>query len=241
MEKRFTCLVIEIRSGQWSCRVCGADLQMATIGRRSKLLEAGMIDARPERLLDRCEEILGHPELRSLEEYAACDEEYFGEYEKDVKVLRENAAVYKRKLEQRLEEVVALKIPATVIHNDLYSDNVSRKSSSGKLTIYDWAGGCVGHPFMDDSFLWGSREAESAYLKEWEQYGSEDELRACFRSARRFSVLMELLLRLNITAGLEGASKREGLAKVADQVYSIAGDIKSVEEDVSGLEENCTT
>lgn len=97
-----------------------AELQMATIGRAAALLKAGIIDAWPERLLDRVDEILAHPELRILEQSQASGKEGFGKYGENVKVLREKATVFKRKLEQRLEPITALQIPTTVLHNDLF-------------------------------------------------------------------------------------------------------------------------
>ncbi len=129
-----------------------ASVQLRTIGKTDDLLEAGFVDGRPEALLDRFEELLNHPELGVLEDLCESrleDLPALGPISEYLGQLRTHAPHLKRKVKEISEDVMALNIPATVLHNDIGTNNVCREAETGKLKVIDWELAYIGHPFMD--------------------------------------------------------------------------------------------
>lgn len=94
------------------------------------------------------------------------------------------------------QEVIALKIPNTLVHGDLESGNVCPPQGNRTThVLIDWAESCISHPFFDESLQAGV----PAYLDHWlDLIQLEDEslndarkrLLTCYRRTKRLKPLM---------------------------------------------------
>lgn len=199
-----------------------AFVQQRTIGKTDDLLNAGFMDARLEVLSERFEDILNHSELFVLQEYAEHHTEHFEDsvdFLQALKRVRKYANEIKQDIEETVEKAMAFGIPATVVHNDLYSSNVCRNSETGNLAMIDWELGCISHPFMDQSIS-GSR-VKRIYFEKWQEYGTAKELEECSKNLRRHGYMIKFLTFLNIVSGMERHAKPTFVHLIVDGLISL--------------------
>jgi len=110
----------------------------------------------------------------------------------------------KKKIARNIEHVIAtLKsidaahIPDTIYNSDMALYNI--RFADGRFIFYDWSWGGVSHPFFNMARLLdaiNSRLPEDiseeaildAYLREWSDYGSHEELRRIFKAVHRLKI-----------------------------------------------------
>ena len=97
------------------------------------------------------------------------------------------------------EQLSAYNIPETIEHNDFHDNNILIQDDC--ITINDWGDACVSHPFFSLATALNSAkrnhniqitdsiylQAQNAYLENWLDYGTIDELRKAFLIAEKLS------------------------------------------------------
>ncbi len=137
-----------------------ARLQQRSADATARLLEAGAYDNRPERVVERIE---------ALTTWLPASVE---------RRLRARLPA----VEERLEELAASRLPATVDHGDLHDGNVFTRD--GVVRLLDWGDSAVAHPFF--SLTTAEPEEVSPYLDAWKGAAPREEL------AREAALVMEL-------------------------------------------------
>ncbi len=190
-------------------RVVKADLrhtlmlvQPSTIGKMEHLVATGFIDARPEALLGRFDEVMKHPELCMLEEFCQDHPEEYDGYEfllKRLALFRKHASELREEVKEASEK--AVKLPATVLHNDIGMRNTCRDTKTGKVKVIDWDLGCIGRLFMDRPCF------PSAICEYWKGNCTEAEIEDCCEQLRLSCATIDLLKVLNLRAEIENYQK----------------------------------
>lgn len=145
-----------------------ARMQLDSVSQVDELLTAGFPDRRLERLAEELNTLLHDP--------VALD----GLLPEEIKRLQ--------RLESRFEEMClqlsAYGVPQTLLHGDFHGGNLLIRD--GKLLIFDWTDGCIGHPFLDlitalDNRYPRFEEHEQtaireAYIAAWTEYETPERL-----------------------------------------------------------------
>ncbi|MEK7433482.1 MAG: hypothetical protein AABZ74_10145 [Cyanobacteriota bacterium] len=114
-----------------------------------------------------------------------------------------------KKIEDLISKLENYNIPQTIEHGDLHSYNISIKDKN--IIFYDWADCSISHPFISMRVFFHSifdqdgkiRDKSknfnnvqdsyellvSAYLSEWNEYGTKENLRIAFDLAKKISYI----------------------------------------------------
>ena len=97
------------------------------------------------------------------------------------------------KLKNACEKVDQLSLPLAPVHNDFFQSNLlSPRDGKEEYTFFDWAAGCITHPFFEVFLHVGMpKEDWEVYLQEWKAYASADKLRDCL-SWKEFYIALRL-------------------------------------------------
>ncbi|MGI8861994.1 MAG: phosphotransferase family protein [Gaiellaceae bacterium] len=111
-------------------------------------------------------------------------------------------------LESRCEELGEGPLSQTLVHGDLHPWNAMVDGDD--LRIFDWSDACVSHPLFDlPTFLQRADDLSArerlldAYLDEWSDIASRDELRAAYALALPLAHVHHAISYLRITDALE--------------------------------------
>jgi hypothetical protein len=163
-----------------------ARMQVEAAGQVGRLLDAGCLDRRLDRLAAQAQAWL--PAVETTAELPGIDPATWLSPEEEAGL---RAAV--PRLQARCAELAGYAVPPSIVHGDLHLSNVAR-GPKGYL-FFDWTDACVAHPFLDlatirrgTGFVDATDEAElrerlrRAYLPEW----------AAFEPPRRLAEAWEL-------------------------------------------------
>jgi Phosphotransferase enzyme family len=163
-----------------------ARMQVESAGQVGRLLDAGCLDRRLDRLAAQAQAWL--PAVEATAGLPGIDPDTWLSPEEEAGL---RAAV--PRLQARCAELAGYAVPPSIVHGDLHLSNVAR-GPTGYL-FFDWTGACVAHPFLDlatirrgTAFVDSTDEAElrerlrQAYLPEW----------AAFEPPRRLAEAWEL-------------------------------------------------
>jgi aminoglycoside phosphotransferase (APT) family kinase protein len=163
-----------------------ARMQVEAAGQVGRLLDAGCLDRRLDRLAAQAQAWL--PAVEATAELPGIDSATWLSPEEEAGL---RAAV--PRLQARCAELAGYAVPPSIVHGDLHLSNVAR-GPKGYL-FFDWTDACVAHPFLDlatirrgTGFVDATDEAElrerlrRAYLPEW----------AAFEPPRRLAEAWEL-------------------------------------------------
>jgi Phosphotransferase enzyme family len=154
-----------------------AELQIASIGKCSELLEGECRDLRLTRLSEWVD-----PFLARMEECMAAQEK-----PSPVPLVKSELASLQEGLAEGCELLHSFRFPDTLGHIDLNPGNILVSAES--CAFLDWAEGCVSHPFLTFEYLRQHMERSSlegpavgaritaAYLRPWQAFFSPEELR----------------------------------------------------------------
>ncbi|HSL28834.1 MAG TPA: phosphotransferase, partial [Anaerolineales bacterium] len=133
---------------------------------------------------------------------------------RDELVLRSLTAEEREKLKEctphlysLIEELLALPIPAAIIHGDLHTGNVVMRNAS--LLYFDWTDAAVSHPYFDMlQIYWEDDEAkkatlQEAYLAVWEEHYPKDRVRRAWDLAGTLYALYHAISYQYIAHGIE--------------------------------------
>jgi hypothetical protein len=111
------------------------------------------------------------------------------------------------RLEQICSDLAAVGIPESINHGDFHDGNVLVKD--GQITFFDWGDADVTHPFvslrtffvsieialeLDDYAFTPEMDALlNLYLKPWEKFASQDDLRAAYRLSKPVASVVKAL------------------------------------------------
>jgi len=148
-----------------------ARMQVKAAGQVGRLLDAGCLDRRLDRLAAQAQAWL--PAVEATADLPGIDPDTWLSPEEEAGL---RAAV--PRLRARCAELAGYAVPPSIVHGDLHLANVAR-GPEGYL-FFDWTGACVAHPFLDlatirrgTAFVDSTDEAElrkrlrRAYLPEW--------------------------------------------------------------------------
>lgn len=106
-----------------------------------------------------------------------------------------------RKVKKLLFMLAQCKVPDTLCHGDLRPGNI--RVVNGFSFLYDWGMGMYGHPFYDVVHLlhvirrqlpWELQEKiKSTYLKQWEAFGTEKDIRWIYEAVEQLKDLFMVL------------------------------------------------
>jgi hypothetical protein len=196
------------------------ELQRRCVGEEDWLFSIGCADRRLAVLRDQIPVLVDAPEVR-----AELDE-----------ALRRKLVARVSELQAMCDELAGCGVPETLIHGDLHGGNVAR--GGGRVTIFDWTDGAVGHPFLDlvtflpterrkppgvDDAKAAARRLTDAYLEGWTTFASPAQLRRAIELLKAVGQLHHAQSYLQILRSLEPADYwqwegelREWLTEVAD-------------------------
>ncbi len=132
-----------------------ATVQRSTTGHIDQLRRLGVADRRPDRLAARLDAIV----TRALAMAQLPPPEH--------------AALHGHvdQMAHLCAAVTTSAIPATLIHGDLHTGNMTLRG--GALTVFDWAEACISHPFLDMFTIFNEEDVarrsalRNAYLAPW--------------------------------------------------------------------------
>lgn len=110
-------------------------------------------------------------------------------------------------LEGACDELSCGPLPQTLVHGDLHPWNVM--VDGNELRIFDWSDACVSHPLFDlPTFLMRTdisarQRLLDAYLDEWSDVASRDELRRWYALAQPLAHVHHAISYLRISEALE--------------------------------------
>jgi hypothetical protein len=157
-----------------------ARLQVTAAGHVGRLLDAGCLDRRLDRLAAQAQAWL--PAVEATVDLPGVDAATWLSPEEEAGL---RAAV--PRLQARCAELAGHAVPPSIVHGDLHLSNVA--GGPGGYLFFDWTDACVAHPFLDlatirrgTAFVDSTDEAElrerllQAYLPEWASFGSPGRL-----------------------------------------------------------------
>ncbi|MFL5586327.1 MAG: phosphotransferase family protein [Ktedonobacteraceae bacterium] len=173
------------------CRV-----QQASIGQREALLRMGCLDRSLEKLAEHIDTFMSDTEALSYLDAA------------EVEQLR----TYTPRLKALCQQLASYNLPSTLVHGDLHSGNVAFQH--GKPIFFDWADGCVSHPFLDAVTFWGGTSVfadataartrlRTAYLAQWLAYAPMERLIEAAQVAEILGSLYHIMRNRDISANME--------------------------------------
>ena len=174
-----------------------ARLQLDSTRKIDALLVAGCKDRRIERLFSYIDPLLQ-------------DELILGSLATEERTKLTNCGPHLRQL---IEELVALPVPAALIHGDLHAGNVVLRDDS--FIYFDWTDAAVSHPFFDMlQIFWEDDEAkqdalQEAYLSVWEQYYPQAGVRRAWELAGTLYGLYHAVSYQYIVNGIEKLAQPE--------------------------------
>ncbi len=171
-------------------------IQQASIGQTETLLRIGCLDRSLERLSEHIDTLMSDTE--ALSHLDAVEAEQLREYVPFLKTLCRQLANYD--------------IPSTLVHGDLHVGNVALQG--GKPVFFDWADGCVSHPFLDAVIFWGGvhtledapaarTRLRDAYLAQWRTYAPMERLIEAADVAEILGALYHVMRNRDIAANME--------------------------------------
>lgn len=127
------------------------------------------------------------------------------------------------------QKLASYKIPDTLVHGDFHSGNVAIREDD--FLIFDWTDACISHPFFDLPIFLdydggeNPDEVRQAYLAEWLNYESEENLETIYKLAETAAMLHQVISYQGIRNGLEAQQQADWARAV---VYYIRKIIKAV-------------
>lgn len=174
-----------------ACRI-----QQASIEQTEALLEKGFLDRSLARLAEHIDTFMSDTEALSYLDIG------------EVEQLR----MYTPFLKTLCRQLASYNIPSTLVHGDLHVGNVAFQH--GKTVFFDWADGCVSHPFLDAVTFWGGAKAleyapaararlHDAYLAQWQAYAPMERLIEAAEGAEILGALYHVMRNRDIAANME--------------------------------------
>jgi hypothetical protein len=171
-------------------------MQQASVGQREALLRMGCLDRSLEKLADHIDTLLSDTEALSCLDAA------------EVGQLRTSTSLLKALCQQ----LASYHLPSTLVHGDLHAGNVAFQH--GKPLFFDWADGCVSHPFLDAVTFWGGTSMfadapaartrlRTAYLAQWLDYAPMERLTEAAQVAELLGSLYHMMRNRDICANME--------------------------------------
>lgn len=171
-----------------------ARLQKEAIWKVDELLEGGVPDFRPPKLLMLIDELIGCSVFLQL-----------GDTERsvqDVRYVVGNSDVCKKVIQILIDS----NMPATISHNDIFTSNVYRQVGCKQFMFFDWCDGAVVHPFCtSEPFL-----KHNTYFEEWREFGTLEQLKAWYYVGGVVYPLIEVMRGIDEIIALEAPYDREG-------------------------------
>ena len=129
------------------------------------------------------------------------------------------------------QKLSSYKIPETLVHGDFHSGNVAIRDDD--FLIFDWTDACISHPFFDLPIFLdydGGDDVDAvrqAYLGEWQDYESMDNLETIYKLAETAASLHQVISYQGIRNGVEAEQQADWAGAV---VYFIRKIIKALPE-----------
>ncbi len=160
------------------------------------LLRMGCLDRSLEKLAEHIDTFMSDTEALSYLDAA------------EVEQLR----TYTPLLKALCQQLASYNLPSTLVHGDLHSGNVAFQH--GKPIFFDWADGCVSHPFLDAVTFWGGTSVfadataartrlRTAYLAQWLAYAPMERLIEAAQVAEILGSLYHIMRNRDISANME--------------------------------------
>ncbi len=127
------------------------------------------------------------------------------------------------RFEQICTDLAAFGIPESLNHGDFHDGNILLKN--GRITFFDWGDASVTHPFVslrtffvsieialkldDYSFTPEMAALLSLYLKPWQKFASEDDLRIAYRLSKPVAAIVKTLAWHKTISRLDGSLREE--------------------------------
>lgn len=121
------------------------------------------------------------------------------------------------RLAEMTAELLAFRVPPSLVHGDLHLANVARHD--GKYLVFDWADCAIAHPFLDLAYIFAEGPANpqrcrDAYLATWSDYEDPTQLRRMWDLAEPLSALHQAFAYQETAAILAEPAKRQFLGGV---------------------------
>jgi Phosphotransferase enzyme family len=171
-------------------------IQLSSLGHVEDLLRIGCLDRRLDKMAKHIDTLMSDTEALSYLDKAEADQ------------LQAYAPLFKAMCRQ----LAGYTLPVTLVHGDLHPGNVALQK--GKPVFFDWADGCVSHPFFDATTFWGAayiledaagsrRQLHDAYLAQWLAYEPIERLIEAAELAKVLGTMYQVLRNRDIMANME--------------------------------------
>lgn len=173
-----------------------ARMQVEAAARRDELLALGVLDRRPTWLAAQIRSLLESADSLGL----------------DQAEIEELTTLVPRFVEA-CERLADGPVPDSLVHGDLHLSNVAR--DGGQYVFFDWTDACLTHPFLDLLVVLFEEDPElrrtlrDAYLAEWAEVASEDELLDHWRLAEPLASLNQAISYRSILRSVERGTASE--------------------------------
>ena len=203
------------------------ELQRRNVGEADWLYSIGCADRRLAVLRDQIPALVDAPEVR-----AELDE-----------ALRGTLVARVPELQAMCDELAGCGVPETLIHGDLHGGNVAR--GGGRVTIFDWTDGAVGHPFLDlvtflpterrkppgvDDAKAAARRLADAYLEGWTTFASPAQVRRAIELVKTVGQLHHAQSYLQILRSLEPADYWQWEGELGEWLTPVADPTRTMRD-----------
>jgi hypothetical protein len=198
-------------AGRWTqILALYAGLQIEMIDRQSELLALGAMDRRLSCLPELFDQVLKDTSLLVIDLPDGLTSQEHVQLCKMVPYFTEMC-----------ERLSRCGIPETLHHDDFHDGNIFIRG--GQIIFSDWGESCVAHPFFtmvvnlrSNAYRLGLAEdapeilqIQADYLKEWSQFGSQEQLLEAYRLSSQIGMVCRALTWHRVLAGIDPDDRKE--------------------------------
>jgi Phosphotransferase enzyme family len=189
-----------------------SEVQRGCVGHVSELLALGIPDWRLEHLPNFYNELLADADSILVDQPKGLTSEEF-----------QRVQGLASRFTEICGQLAGFGIPETINHGDFHDGNVLVKD--GRITLFDWGDGCIGHPFIslrtffvsieisleldDYSFTSEMQGLLEVYFEAWQEFASKEKLQQAYLLSRSVTSIVKALTWHKTVIPLKGSLREE--------------------------------